>query len=195
MNNPEKFNLEPEPYSVWTCNDGSKIPVMYMSTIHLINAINYLKECKGDEKWLQVMEKELGKRDDGKTQTRKHELLEADRKGRVAILPCKPGDKVYIVVEKRPDCSECKSCMGSHACPTYLDINECRCERVSITFYQKGPSRKRSITEISGPEIWNAMWEDYVLILGIDGSYYLTRREAKAALLKIEKERRKRAKK
>lgn len=114
------------------------------------------------------------------------EISRLEKAGRLVVLPCAVGDKVFIITERYFECEECrfgseakvdergrKSCDapdGRH-CP--LEIEEKICEGYGV--YEEN--------ELNGPGEWG--WEGLEEYSGVDGMVYYTLADAQAALEKI----------
>lgn len=117
------------------------------------------------------------------------ELAKAKAEERLAILPCKPGDKVYTIDEigypcELCDCPEDKKgqCYRQktghpvkilHECPTVYKINHQFCEGFTI-------GGKGGKVALSPPGEWG--YEGLETFGGVDGKCYFSWEEAEAAL-------------
>jgi hypothetical protein len=114
---------------------------------------------------------------------RLREICEAERDGRLVLMPCKVGDMVYTIKENYFDCENCPhgdeaeydpelhqiSCSQNRRCP--LTIEEHIVEGFNI-----------SKSGLSDPGEWG--YEGIEIFRGVDGEWHLTRAEAEAAIAK-----------
>lgn len=122
---------------------------------------------------------------------RAQELAQAEKDGRLVVLPCR-GDTVYTIEEDYLNCVECKyrdrayyqekirrvSCDMDNGirCPIY--VKEHKVSGFEITFDKDGTAVLSSPREFG--------YKGLERFSGIDGKVYYTREEAEAALKKRE---------
>lgn len=121
---------------------------------------------------------------------RLEKICDAEREGRLVVLPCKVGDTVYTIEEKYYPCSECDldeskrdMCYRKktgypvetiHECPEVIYIKE----HVARGFDIDGTLETGAILSLPGK--WG--YEGLEHFCGRDGKCYYTREEAEAAL-------------
>ena len=139
--------------------------------------------CESQEDCYQC---EHGKKMRQKLAEYEAEYEDAEREGRVVVLPCKVGQKVYLVKEDLLNCDECPNikrskkdedgyrwigCPDEHRrCPLYVE------EKTAEGFEIHG---KDGIAVLSDPGEFG--WEGLERLSGIDGTYHLDRFEAENA--------------
>lgn len=100
--------------------------------------------------------------------TRLRELAEADRDGRVVVLPCKVGDMMYKIFKERTECSAYGECFDEYSC------SGCECECDSTIQYVIRPIQPNTLSSL------------VVYIGDIGKTVFLTREEAEKALEEME---------
>lgn len=112
-------------------------------------------------------------------------LVQAEREGRLVVLPCK-NESIYTIEEDYFNCEACEhrekayfrsniqrvSCDMDEHCPWF--IKEHICSGFQISFDKNGNA------VLSPPGEWG--YEGLETFSGIDGKWHLTREEAEAAL-------------
>lgn len=121
---------------------------------------------------------------------RLRELAEAVKAGRIIVLPCKVGSDVYTIEEDYFNCEQCdykseavydkehkcRMCdMKGRNCPYFA-------ERHTVEGFCVGKDKYGG--GLSAPGEWG--YEGLDEFGGVDGKWYLTRKEAEAALLALE---------
>jgi hypothetical protein len=129
----------------------------------------------------------------GKTpMNRFYDIMQAEREGRLVVLPCKVGDMVYAIEEEYFDCENCLYGNEAHydkkinrvCCDLYATANR-HCpyriqEQIAKGFEISNDNGK---PVLSAPGEWG--YEGLEPIQGIDGKWYLSREEAEAALKEL----------
>ena len=100
--------------------------------------------------------------------TRLRELAEADKDGRLVVLPCKVGDRMYRIYRERTTCSTYGECFDEYSC------SGCECECDSVLQYIVRPIQPNTLSEVAR----------YIEEIG--KNVFLTREEAEAALEAME---------
>lgn len=95
---------------------------------------------------------------------RLRKLAEADREGRVVVLPCKVGDMMYKIFKERTECSAYGECFDEYSC------SGCECECDSTIQYVIRPIQSNTLSSL------------VVYIGDIGKTVFLTREEAEKAL-------------